>query len=144
MSFLWWDGESCRIGAFLQPEIYPPSKPLGEDTPRCGFYIRPEDVDKHLGRLDRHRIPHTDPVQAAGDGDQGTVIYFADGCTRAEFGHPSVDRPGVPVGSRIESDLTPIAWPRPEGDLPPAPPAPEPAIAGWPGWRGRRGSSTQR
>lgn len=78
MSFLWWDGESCRIGAFLQPEIYPPSKPLGEDTPRCGFYIRPEDIDKHLGRLDRHRIPHTDPVQAAGDGDKGTVIYFAD------------------------------------------------------------------
>ena len=72
-----------------------------------------------------------------------TVIYFADGCTRTEFGHPSVDRPGVPVGSRIESDLTPIAWPRPEGDLPPAPPAPEPAIAGWPGWRGRRGGPTQ-
>src|SRR4029453_4373832 len=23
--FLWWDGGSCRIGAFLQPEIYPPA-----------------------------------------------------------------------------------------------------------------------
>src|SRR5215470_20398555 len=22
-SFLWWEGGSCRIGAFLQPEIYP-------------------------------------------------------------------------------------------------------------------------
>ena len=50
-SFLWWDGGSCRIGAFLQPEIYPPAKALGEDLPRCGFYIRPEDIDTHLRRL---------------------------------------------------------------------------------------------
>ena len=60
--FLWWDGGSCRIGAFLQPEIYPPAKALGEDLPRCGFYIRPEDIDLHLRRLDQHKIPHTDPV----------------------------------------------------------------------------------
>ena len=78
MCFLWWEGESCRIGAFLQPEVYPSSKPLGEDTPRCGFYIRPEDVDAHLKRLDRHNIPHTDPVRTADGGDEGTVIYFAD------------------------------------------------------------------
>ena len=60
--FLWWDGGSCRIGAFLQPEIYPPAKALGEDLPRCGFYIRPEDIDLHLRRLDQHKIPHTEPV----------------------------------------------------------------------------------
>ena len=78
MCFLWWEGESCRIGAFLQPEVYPSGKPLGEDTPRCGFYIRPEDVDKHLKRLDRHNIPHTDPVRTADGGDEGTVIHFAD------------------------------------------------------------------
>ena len=59
-SFLWWDGGSCRIGAFLQPEFYPPAKELGKDLPRCGFYIRPEDIDKHLRRLDRHKVPHTD------------------------------------------------------------------------------------
>ena len=78
MCFLWWEGESCRIGAFLQPEVYPSGKPLGEDTPRCGFYIRPEDVDAHLKRLDRHNIPHTDPVRTADGGDEGTVIHFAD------------------------------------------------------------------
>ena len=78
MCFLWWDGESCRIGAFLQPEVYPSGKPLGEDTPRCGFYIRPEDVDAHLKRLDRHNIPHTDPIRTADGGDKGTVIHFAD------------------------------------------------------------------
>lgn len=76
--FMWWEGGSCRIGAFLQPEIYPPAKPLGEDLPRCGFYIWPEDIDMHLKRLDRHKIPHTDPVNTAAEGDEGTVIYFAD------------------------------------------------------------------
>ena len=76
--FLWWDGGSCRIGAFLQPGIYPPAKALGEDLPRCGFYIQPEDIELHLRRLDQHKVPHTDPVKTAADGDEGTVIYFAD------------------------------------------------------------------
>ncbi len=51
-----------------------------------------------------------------------TVIYFRDGSTRAAKGaHFSVDRARIPPGARIESEFTPIAWPRPEGDLPPAP-----------------------
>src|SRR5882672_10833608 len=70
-SFLWWEGGSCRIGAFLQPEIYPPAKALGEDLPRCGFYIRPEDIDLHLRRLDQHRIPHTDPIRTATNMNSG-------------------------------------------------------------------------
>ena len=77
-SFLWWDGGACRIGAFLQPEIYPPAKALGEDLPRCGFYIRPEDIDTHLRRLDQHKIPHSGAIRTAADGDDGTIIYFAD------------------------------------------------------------------
>lgn len=77
-SFLWWDGGSCRIGAFLQPEIYPPAKALGEELPRCGFYIRPEDIDHHMARLDRCKIPHSDPIHTAADGDDGMLIYFAD------------------------------------------------------------------
>jgi ectoine hydroxylase-related dioxygenase (phytanoyl-CoA dioxygenase family) len=51
-----------------------------------------------------------------------TVIYLADGCTRGRrFAHFAVDRPGIEVGAVIDSDLTPIAWPRPDGDLPPTP-----------------------
>ena len=52
-----------------------------------------------------------------------TIIYFGDGCHRRdkEQGHPSVDRPGIPLGAVIDSALTPIAWPRPAGDLPPVP-----------------------
>jgi ectoine hydroxylase-related dioxygenase (phytanoyl-CoA dioxygenase family) len=55
-----------------------------------------------------------------------TIIYFADGSTRGEgrFPHPSVERAGIPLGGVIASDITPLAWPRAEGDLPPAPTAP--------------------
>jgi catechol 2,3-dioxygenase-like lactoylglutathione lyase family enzyme len=76
--FLWWEGGSCRIGAFLQPEIFPRSDELGKELPRCGFYIQPGDIDTHLRRLDKHKILHSDPVKTAAEGEEGTVIYFAD------------------------------------------------------------------
>jgi catechol 2,3-dioxygenase-like lactoylglutathione lyase family enzyme len=78
MCFLWWEGGSCRIGAFLQSEVFPPSKGLGKDTPRCALFIRSEDIDAHLRRLDRHKIAHTDPIKTAAEGDEGTAVYFAD------------------------------------------------------------------
>ena len=55
-----------------------------------------------------------------------TVIYFADGCHRraGKQPHPSVDRPGIPPGGVIDSAVTPIAWPRPPGDLPARPTEP--------------------
>ncbi len=53
-----------------------------------------------------------------------TAIYFADGSTRGagRFPHPSVERAGIAMGAVIASDVTPIAWPRPDGG-PPRPPA---------------------
>ena len=51
-----------------------------------------------------------------------TVIYFADGCVRrAPWPHVSVDRQGIAVGEPIRGEVTPMAWPRAEGDLPPTP-----------------------
>jgi len=51
-----------------------------------------------------------------------TVIYFGDGCVRrAPWPHVSVDRQGIAVGEPIRGEVTPIAWPRAEGDLPPTP-----------------------
>jgi ectoine hydroxylase-related dioxygenase (phytanoyl-CoA dioxygenase family) len=48
-----------------------------------------------------------------------TMIYIRDGATRSQpYVHPSVDRPGIKVGEPIDSDLTPIVWPRAAGDLP--------------------------
>lgn len=76
--FLPLDHGSCRFGAFLQPEIYPASKGLGEDTPRYGFFIRPEEIDEHLKRLDQHGIPHSNPIRVTTEGDEGTAIYFED------------------------------------------------------------------
>ncbi len=55
-----------------------------------------------------------------------TAIYFADGSTRGEglFPHPSVERAGIAMGAVIASDVTPLAWPRPDGDVPPPPAQP--------------------
>jgi hypothetical protein len=68
--------------------------------------------------LDRPRAVHT-------------VIYFPDGSTRG-YPHPhfAVDRGGIAVGAPIDSDTTPVAWPRPDGDLPPAPTVPPEMPAG--------------
>ncbi|MEY2398586.1 MAG: hypothetical protein QOJ00_1760 [Actinomycetota bacterium] len=52
-----------------------------------------------------------------------TIIYFPDGATRGyPYPHFSVDRGGIEVGQKIDSDATPIAWPRPTGaPIPPLP-----------------------
>jgi ectoine hydroxylase-related dioxygenase (phytanoyl-CoA dioxygenase family) len=51
-----------------------------------------------------------------------TIIYFADGNTRGyPYPHFAVDRGGIEMGQPIASEVTPIAWPRPDGDLPATP-----------------------
>jgi Phytanoyl-CoA dioxygenase (PhyH) len=53
-----------------------------------------------------------------------TIIYIPDGSTRGyPFPHFAVDRSDIEVGSAIDGDVTPIVWPRPEGDLPDRPAA---------------------
>jgi ectoine hydroxylase-related dioxygenase (phytanoyl-CoA dioxygenase family) len=54
-----------------------------------------------------------------------TIIYFPDGSTRGyPNAHFAVDRAGIEVGDPIRSDVTPIIWPRPDGDLPEPPAVP--------------------
>ncbi|MEE8518586.1 MAG: VOC family protein [Dehalococcoidia bacterium] len=77
-SFLDIGDGSCHFGAFLQPENFPPSAGLGKGLPRYGFFVRPEDVDTHLLRLEKHGIPHTGPVRTSAEGDDGTAVYFED------------------------------------------------------------------
>lgn len=58
-----------------------------------------------------------------------TMIYFRDGATRTKpYVHPSVDRPGIKVGEPIDSDLTPLVWPRAAGDWPKPPRLPLTAV----------------
>ena len=76
--FCYLGDPSCHFGAFLQPETLPESKGLGKDMPRYGFFVRPEDVDDHLRRLDLHGIPHSGPVRTSAEGDDGTAIAFED------------------------------------------------------------------
>jgi ectoine hydroxylase-related dioxygenase (phytanoyl-CoA dioxygenase family) len=62
------------------------------------------------------------PNSTARDRAVHTIIYFPDGSRRG-YPHPhfSVDRAGIEVGQPIDGDVTPIVWPRPDGDLPPPP-----------------------
>ena len=62
------------------------------------------------------------PNTTATDRAVHTVIYFPDGSTRGyPYPHFAVDRAGIEVGDVIDGDVTPIAWPRPDGDLPERP-----------------------
>ena len=57
-----------------------------------------------------------------------TVIFLPDGSTRGyPFPHFSVDRGAIEVGQKIDSDATPLAWPRPAGQ--PIPPRPAQAFS---------------
>jgi len=62
-----------------------------------------------------------------------TIIYFRDGCRRGSWSpHPAVDRAGIAVGDVIASEVTPLAWPRAAGELPPTPARPAERLPGWP------------
>ena len=89
-----------HFGAFLLPEMLPKeTAPLGKATPRYGFYIRREDIDAHMKRLERidhaarnptgintnkhgvgipRCLPYSDPVRTSIGGEDGTVIRFTD------------------------------------------------------------------
>ena len=66
------------VDAFLQAEQLPTPAEPGEGLPRFGFFIRPEDVDEHLRRLDEQHVPHTDPTPTSDEGQEGVAIRFAD------------------------------------------------------------------
>ncbi|NIO10056.1 MAG: hypothetical protein GTO40_19450, partial [Deltaproteobacteria bacterium] len=76
--FLPYGNGSCRIGAFLQSELFPPAKEWGQETPRFGFFVRGQELEEHLRRLDQHGIPHSEPTRITDQGDQGTTVYFQD------------------------------------------------------------------
>jgi ectoine hydroxylase-related dioxygenase (phytanoyl-CoA dioxygenase family) len=89
--------------------------------------IEPVLVEVPRGAVSFHHgltVHFAHPNTTGRDRAVHTIIYFADGNTRGyPFPHFAVDRGGIEVGQAINSDVTPIAWPRPAGDLPATPPS---------------------
>lgn len=89
-------------------------EPVFVEVPKGGVAFH-HGLTVHLAKpntTDRDRAVHT-------------IIYFPNGSTRG-YPHPhfAVDRAGIEVGAPIDGDVTPIVWPRPDGDLPEPPAVP--------------------
>jgi hypothetical protein len=63
---------------FNQRTPLPASKGLGKGCPRYGYFVRPEELEQHLRRLDDLQVPHTDPARTSAQGQEGTVIFWED------------------------------------------------------------------
>ena len=74
----------------------------------CYQELKEGDVSFHHG-LTFHRAK---PNTSSSDRIVHTAIYFEDGSTRGDDQfHFSVDRPNIQIGEKIESDITPLAYP---------------------------------
>ncbi len=69
---------NAMAGGFRQPGALQPTKGLGEALPRYGHFIRSQDIDEHLRRLEFYDVPHTDPIRTSAEGQDGSAIYFED------------------------------------------------------------------
>ena len=106
---------------FSSLKTIPRPKSWARICPRCGFYIWPEDIDRHVRRLEQHKIPHTDPVKTAAEGEEGTVVYFADpDGNQYEFWAPvKMPEGAMEICTEEESaasatrSTAPASWPEP-------------------------------
>lgn len=64
----------CHVGGSLHEGELARSTGL----PRYGWYIRPEETDEHMRRLDDYGVPHTDPIRTDEEGEEGAAIRFED------------------------------------------------------------------
>jgi ectoine hydroxylase-related dioxygenase (phytanoyl-CoA dioxygenase family) len=100
-----------KVGDPLSDPAFKDVEPIFVEVPRGGVAFH-HGLTMHLAKpnlSDRVRRVHT-------------MIYFRDGSTRGSaFPHFSVERAKIAVGAPIDSEVTPIVWPRPAGDFPRAP-----------------------
>jgi ectoine hydroxylase-related dioxygenase (phytanoyl-CoA dioxygenase family) len=87
--------------------------------------IEPVFVEVPKGSVAFHHgltVHFAGPNTTAGDRAVHTIIYLPSTSTRGyPFPHFAVDRCHIEVGEVIDGDVTPIVWPRPDGDLPARP-----------------------
>jgi extradiol dioxygenase family protein len=94
---------NSMMDAFLSSKDLPATADPGAALPRFGFFIRPEDIDDHLRRLDEHNVPHTDPIRTSAEGQEGTAIRFTDPAgNQMEFWAPTK----MPTGAMAKA--TPV------------------------------------
>ena len=86
---------------------------------------RPITVEAEVGSVVWH---HGSTVHGAGPNATDatrrafTIVYLADGYRRAKpWPNFPLDRAGVGVGDLMEGEGLPLAWPRPDGDVPDPP-----------------------
>ena len=68
-----WVGR-CHVGGGQRSAGVGP----GSGLPRYSWFIRPEDVDEHLRRLDHYGVAHGGPIRTSEVGEPGVAIRFAD------------------------------------------------------------------
>jgi ectoine hydroxylase-related dioxygenase (phytanoyl-CoA dioxygenase family) len=99
-------------GGLLEHEAFAGTPPVFREVPRGA-------VAFHHGLTAHCSMPNA----SAQTRRVHTMIYVdADATRNTERAHFIVERPGIAVGQPIASALTPIAFPRPAGDLPEPPP----------------------
>ncbi|MPZ14989.1 MAG: hypothetical protein GEU73_11300 [Chloroflexi bacterium] len=84
------------VDGFLALEQLPAAAGPGGGLPRFGYFIRQEDIEEHLRRLDEQNVPHTGPIRTSDEGQEGTAIRFVDpDGNQIEFWAPT----HLPVGA---------------------------------------------
>jgi predicted enzyme related to lactoylglutathione lyase len=63
----------CHVGGGPHRNLTP-----GSGQPKYSWFVRPQDVDEHLRRLDGSGVAHTDPIRTSELGEDGTAIRFSD------------------------------------------------------------------
>jgi catechol 2,3-dioxygenase-like lactoylglutathione lyase family enzyme len=71
-------GSYHSVGGFLQERMLPEPVEPGRAAPRVGFFVRRADLARHLERLDRAGLAHSDVVEHDGYGEPGCSLYFCD------------------------------------------------------------------
>jgi predicted enzyme related to lactoylglutathione lyase len=66
----------CHVGGTPARKGNTMAPPTG--LPRYSWFIRPEEIDAHLKRLDANGVRHSDPIRTREEGEDGTAIRFTD------------------------------------------------------------------